>query len=57
VNRVRMAEQHAERSGEATRSARRDQNAVEKLIDRQRAEDVRAEMKALEDAPAPVPRR
>jgi len=57
VNRVRMAEQHAERSGAATQSAKRDQNAMEKLIDRQRAEDVRAEMKALEDAPAPVRRR
>lgn len=51
-NRVRMAEAQAERSTEATRAARRDQSAVEKLLDRSRAEDVRAEMKALEDVPS-----
>ncbi len=51
-NRVRMAEAQVERSAEATRGARRDQSAVEKLLDRRHAEDLRAEMKALEDTPA-----
>lgn len=51
ANRVRMAEQQVERSAEATRGARRDESAVEKLLERRRAEDLRAEMKALEDAP------
>lgn len=51
-SRVRMAEAQVARSAEATRGARRDQSAVEKLIDRQHAADLRAEMKALEDAPA-----
>ncbi|MEH3045769.1 hypothetical protein [Sphingomonas adhaesiva] len=57
IERVRTAEMIADRRSEATRAARRDQNAVEKLIDRHRAEVIRAEMKALEDAPAPTPRR
>jgi flagellar biosynthesis chaperone FliJ len=52
MNRVRMAEQQVERSAEATRGARRDQSAVEKLLERQHAADLRAEMKALEDVPA-----
>lgn len=57
MNRVRMAETQADLSSEATRTAKRDQSAVEKLLDRQRADDVRAEMKQLEDAPASRPRR
>jgi flagellar biosynthesis chaperone FliJ len=52
TNRVRMAEAQVERSAEATRGARRDQSAVEKLLERRHADDLRAEMKALEDAPA-----
>lgn len=52
LNRVRMAEEQAERSTEATRAARRDQSAVEKLLERSRADDIRAEMKALEDVPS-----
>ncbi|PZQ62051.1 MAG: hypothetical protein DI544_05515 [Sphingomonas taxi] len=52
MNRVRTAQAQVERSTEATRAARRDQNAVEKLLDRQRIADIAAEMKALEDAPA-----
>lgn len=57
IERVRTAEMIADRRGEATRVARRDQNAVEKLIDRHRAELIRAEMKALEDAPSLSKRR
>ncbi|WP_341209695.1 hypothetical protein [uncultured Sphingomonas sp.] len=52
MNRVRAAEAQVERSTEATRGARRDQSAVEKLMERQHAADLRAEMKALEDVPA-----
>jgi flagellar biosynthesis chaperone FliJ len=52
TNRVRMAEAQVERSAEATRGARRDQSAVEKLLERRHADDLRAEMKALEDVPA-----
>ncbi len=52
LNRVRAAEAQVERSAEATRGARRDQSAVEKLMERQHAADLRAEMKALEDVPA-----
>ena len=57
VERVRTAEMNADRRSEAARAAHRDQSAVEKLIDRHRAEVIRAEMKALEDAPAPTRRR
>jgi hypothetical protein len=55
-DRVRMAEENADRAGAATQSARRDQTAVEKLLDRARIERIRAEMKALEDAPSPANR-
>ncbi|PCG08961.1 hypothetical protein COA17_08590 [Sphingomonas ginsenosidimutans] len=57
VERVRTAEMNADRRSQAARAAHRDQSAVEKLIDRHRAELIRAEMKALEDAPAPTRRR
>lgn len=57
MNRVRTAEAQADRMAEATRSAKRDQSAVEKLMDRQRADDIRAEMKRLEDSPPSRPRR
>ncbi|KQN92369.1 hypothetical protein ASE95_06390 [Sphingomonas sp. Leaf231] len=52
LNRVRMAEAQVERSAEATRGARRDQSAVEKLLERRRTADLQAEMKALEDVPS-----
>lgn len=55
--RVRTAEMLADRRSEATRAAHRDQTAVEKLIDRQRAEATRAAMKALEEMPVSRPRR
>lgn len=58
VERVRAAEAQAERRAEATRAARRDQSAIEKLIARDREEDVRAQIKALQDAaPTAAPRR
>ena len=49
--RVRNAEDMRTRAGEATRAARRDQNAIEKLIERQDALTVRADMRALEETP------
>ena len=49
--RVRNAETHRDRAAEATRAARRDQNAIEKLIARADAVATRAEMRALEDTP------
>jgi hypothetical protein len=58
VARVHAAEMQAERKAEATRGARRDQSAVEKLIGRARGDAIRAEIKALQDAPpATAPRR
>ncbi len=52
VARVHAAGLHVERAGEATRSARRDQSAVEKLIARAEADAALRELRALEDAPA-----
>lgn len=52
ANRVRGAEAEAARAAEGARAAKRDQSAVEKLIDRARAEALRCEMRALEDAPS-----
>lgn len=49
--RMLAAEAHAERAAEATRAARRDQNAVEKLIARVDAEAVVKAIRALESAP------
>ena len=43
--------------GEQTKAAKRDQTAVEKLIDRARVAAIRAEMRALEDMPASGGRR
>lgn len=57
AQRVRAAEAQAERRAEATRAARRDQTAIEKLIARDREEDVRAAIKALQDAPPTGPSR
>lgn len=46
-----MAEAGVERAREATREARRDQSAIEKLIVRAEAQAVRKELRAMEDAP------
>ncbi|WP_294296814.1 hypothetical protein [uncultured Sphingomonas sp.] len=46
-----MAEAGLERAREATREARRDQSAIEKLIVRAEAQAVRKELRAMEDAP------
>lgn len=50
-DRVRAAEAFAARSAEATRVAKRDQTAAEKLLDRSRAARDAAERRAMEDAP------
>lgn len=51
ADRLRVAEAEAERAAEGARAAKRDQSAVEKLIDRDRAHALRREMRALEDQP------
>ncbi len=50
--RLRAAEQVVARAAEATREARRDQNAIEKLIARADAEAAVKAIRALEAAPA-----
>ena len=50
--RVAAAEQRAAQAAEQTREAKRDQTAVEKLLERARVAAIRAEMRALEDMPA-----
>lgn len=55
--RIEVAEQRAAQAGEQTKAAKRDQTAVEKLIDRARIAAIRAEMRALEDMPASGGRR
>ena len=50
-NRVRAAEAAAARAVEATRAAKRDQTAVEKLIARGEAEAALRAIRALQDAP------
>ncbi|MBB4086585.1 hypothetical protein ACLN6N_11865 [Sphingomonas carotinifaciens] len=52
LRRIAQAEQQADAAAEQTRSAKRDQSAVEKLIERAQAAAVMREMRALEDAPA-----
>ena len=49
--RVRAAEDEADRRADATRAAKRDQTAVEKLIARGQLELAQAEIRALQDAP------
>ncbi len=49
--RVDTAEQFVNRAAEATRAAKRDQSAVEKLLDRARLQALAKEMRALEEAP------
>lgn len=50
-HRVRAAEAEADRAAEATRAARRDQSAVEKLLDRAAADAALRAIRALQDAP------
>lgn len=50
-NRLATAEAEASRAVEDARAAKRDQTAVEKLLDRARADALRREMRALEDQP------
>lgn len=50
--RLRIAEANAARAAEATREARRDQSAVEKLIARAEADAVVKAIRAMEAAPA-----
>lgn len=57
AQRVTLAEQAHARAVEATRAAKRDQTAVEKLLERAGQDAQRREMRALEDAPQPVPHR
>lgn len=57
ASRVTVAERRAAQAAEQTRAAKRDQTAVEKLLERARAAAIRAEMRALEDMPAAGPRR
>ncbi len=49
--RVQSAEMFVNRAAEATRSAKRDQSAIEKLLDRARIAALAKEMRALEDTP------
>ena len=49
--RVQSAEMFVNRATEATRSAKRDQSAIEKLLDRARIAAVAKEMRAMEDIP------
>ena len=49
--RVQLAEMFVNRAAEATRSAKRDQSAIEKLLDRARRAALVKEMRALEDTP------
>ncbi len=51
VERVRAAEQHVERAAEATRAAKRDQSAVEKLLARADADAVLKAIRAMEESP------
>lgn len=52
ANRVRTAESDAARAAEGTRAAKRDQSAVEKLLERARADALRREVRTLQDQPA-----
>jgi flagellar FliJ protein len=54
--RVALARRRQDEAAAATQAAKRDQSAVEKLIERARVEDNRRDLRALEDAPA-TPRK
>nr|WP_277998484.1 hypothetical protein [Sphingomonas liriopis] len=49
--RVQSAEMFVNRAAEATRSAKRDQSAIEKLLDRARLAALAKEMRELEETP------
>ncbi len=49
--RVQSAEMFVNRAAEATRAAKRDQSAIEKLLDRARIAALAREMRALEETP------
>lgn len=53
THRLRVAEEGAERAAEATREARRDQSAIEKLLARAHADAELKAVRALEAAPPP----
>ena len=57
IGRVRIAEERAAVAAEASRSAHRDQTAVEKLLARAHADTALRDMRALADAPARKPKR
>ena len=50
-DRMRFAEQAAQQAAENSRDAKRDQSAIEKLLDRARADDALKAIRALEAAP------
>jgi hypothetical protein len=56
ANRVRTAEYEAQRTATATQSAKRDQSAIEKLIQRGQQALVEAELRSLQDLPG-TPRK
>ena len=56
TNRVRTAEYEAQRTMQATQSAKRDQSAIEKLIQRGQQALVEAELHSLQDLPG-TPRK
>lgn len=49
--RLRVAERGLERASEATREAKRDQSAIEKLLEREAAEQALKAIRQLEEAP------
>lgn len=51
AGRIVQAEAHAREAAEGARAAKRDQGAVEKLLDRDRGHALRRAMRALEDQP------
>lgn len=51
VNRVRVAQDAADRTVAARQSAHRDQSAVEKLMARATAAEIAVEIRAMQDAP------
>ncbi len=53
--RVQSAEMFVNRAAEATRSAKRDQSAIEKLLERARRAALVKEMRAMEDTPPVSP--
>ncbi|TCP95464.1 hypothetical protein C8J46_11354 [Sphingomonas sp. PP-F2F-A104-K0414] len=52
VERMQAAEHHVDRAAEATRAAKRDQTAVEKLLARADADAVLKAIRAMEESPA-----